>query len=107
MSKERIKELTILLNKYAAEYYENDAPSISDAAYDVMYDELRKLEEKENEKVIEIVTNASGENKNASRKKEKKEKKKKGKTAKNKKETSKKSKDSDWERIKNTYGVKK
>ena len=66
-----------------------------------------KLEEKENEKVIEIVTNASGENKNASRKKEKKEKKKKGKTAKNKKETSKKSKDSDWERIKNTYGVKK
>ena len=48
MSKERIKELTILLNKYAAEYYENDAPSISDAAYDVMYDELRKLEEKEN-----------------------------------------------------------
>ena len=48
MSKERIKELTTLLNKYAAEYYENDAPSISDAAYDVMYDELRKLEEKEN-----------------------------------------------------------
>ena len=48
MSRERIKELTTLLNKYAAEYYENDAPSISDAAYDVMYDELRKLEEKEN-----------------------------------------------------------
>ena len=48
MSKERIKELTTLLNKYAAEYYENDAPSISDAAYDAMYDELRKLEEEEN-----------------------------------------------------------
>ena len=48
MSRERIKELTTLLNKYAAEYYENDAPSISDAAYDAMYDELRKLEEKEN-----------------------------------------------------------
>ena len=48
MSRERIQELTTLLNKYAIEYYENDAPSISDAAYDVMYDELRKLEEKEN-----------------------------------------------------------
>ena len=48
MSRERIKELTTLLNKYATEYYENDAPSISDAAYDAMYDELRKLEEKEN-----------------------------------------------------------
>ena len=54
MSRERIKELTTLLNKYATEYYENDAPSISDAAYDEMYDELRKLEEKENAEVEEI-----------------------------------------------------
>ena len=34
-------------------------------------------------------------------------KKRRGKTTKNKKKTGKKSKDSDWERIKNTYGVKK
>ena len=68
-----------------------------------------KLEEKENEKVIEIVTNASGKNKNASKKKEKKEKKKKGKAKNSKKNVSKKTgkKDNDWERIKNTYGVKK
>ena len=68
-----------------------------------------KLEEKENEKVIEIVTNASGKNKNASKKKEKKEKKKKGKAKNSKKNVSKKKgkKDNDWERIKNTYGVKK
>lgn len=47
MSKERIKELTEILNKYAEEYYENDSPSVSDAVYDSLYDELRNLEETE------------------------------------------------------------
>lgn len=43
----RMKELVELLNKYAALYYEQDAPVVSDAEYDALYDELRRLEESE------------------------------------------------------------
>ena len=43
----RIKELVDLLNKYASLYYEQDAPVVSDAEYDALYDELRRLEESE------------------------------------------------------------
>ncbi len=43
----RMKELVELLNKYASLYYEQDAPVVSDAEYDALYDELRKLEESE------------------------------------------------------------
>lgn len=43
----RMKELVDLLNKYASLYYEQDAPVVSDAEYDALYDELRKLEESE------------------------------------------------------------
>ena len=43
----RMKELVDLLNKYAALYYEQDAPVVSDAEYDALYDELRRLEESE------------------------------------------------------------
>ena len=43
----RMKELVDLLNKYASLYYEQDAPVVSDAEYDVLYDELRRLEESE------------------------------------------------------------
>lgn len=45
MNKQRIKELTEILNRYAEEYYEKDTPSVSDAVYDSLYDELKKLEE--------------------------------------------------------------
>lgn len=44
---DRMKELVELLNKYAALYYEEDAPTVSDAEYDALYDELRALEESE------------------------------------------------------------
>lgn len=44
---DRMKELVEKLNRYAALYYEEDAPVISDAEYDAMYDELRALEETE------------------------------------------------------------
>ena len=42
-----MKELVELLNKYASLYYEQDAPIVSDAEYDALYDELRRLEESE------------------------------------------------------------
>ena len=41
---ERMKELVLLLNKYAKEYYELDNPSISDMEYDALYYELVALE---------------------------------------------------------------
>ena len=45
---ERQQELVTLLNRYAAAYYEQDAPLISDAEYDALYDELLKLEAESN-----------------------------------------------------------
>ena len=44
---DRMKELVEQLNRYAALYYEEDAPVVSDAEYDMLYDELRTLEESE------------------------------------------------------------
>ena len=41
----RMKELVEQLNKYAHEYYVLDNPTVSDAEYDALYDELKKLEE--------------------------------------------------------------
>ncbi len=41
---DRQTELVQLLNRYAAAYYEQDAPLVSDAEYDALYDELLKLE---------------------------------------------------------------
>lgn len=40
----RINELVELLNDYAERYYEQDAPIVSDAEYDALYDELVYLE---------------------------------------------------------------
>ena len=40
----RMEELVELLNKYAKEYYEQDNPTVSDAEYDALYDELVMLE---------------------------------------------------------------
>ncbi len=41
---ERMKELVALLNEYARAYYTFDAPVVSDADYDALYDELVQLE---------------------------------------------------------------
>ena len=41
---ERMIELVKLLNKYANEYYTLDQPTVSDAEYDALYDELLELE---------------------------------------------------------------
>ena len=42
---EKMKSLVEQLNKYAHEYYVLDNPTVSDKEYDVLYDQLRKLEE--------------------------------------------------------------
>lgn len=41
---DRMRELVDLLNRYGYEYYVMDAPSVSDAEYDRLYDELEELE---------------------------------------------------------------
>ena len=41
---ERIRELTTQLNTYRNEYYNLGEPSVSDAVYDRLFDELAKLE---------------------------------------------------------------
>ncbi len=41
---DRMLELVELLNTYAKEYYEYDNPTVSDAEYDALYDELVNLE---------------------------------------------------------------
>lgn len=42
---DRMRELIDLLNRYAHEYYVLDDPTVSDKEYDLLYDELRRLEE--------------------------------------------------------------
>lgn len=44
MATQRQLELVEILNRYAAAYYEQDAPVVSDAEYDALYDELLALE---------------------------------------------------------------
>ena len=41
-----MRELVDTLNRYAHEYYVLDKPSVPDAQYDALYDELRALEER-------------------------------------------------------------
>ena len=41
---ERIHELVDKLNQYRHEYYNENAPSVSDAVYDHLYDELARME---------------------------------------------------------------
>ena len=41
---EKIQALNTQLNRYRDEYYNSNAPSVSDEVYDRMYDELAALE---------------------------------------------------------------
>jgi len=41
----RVRELTDQLNRYRNEYYNFDAPSVSDEVYDRLFDELERLEQ--------------------------------------------------------------
>ena len=43
-AQERVQALTAQLNRYRDEYYNSNAPSVSDEVYDRMYDELTALE---------------------------------------------------------------
>ncbi len=45
---QRIQKLIALLNKYNDEYYNKNAPSVSDAEYDRLFDELVQLQSKTN-----------------------------------------------------------
>ena len=45
-SKNRIKELRLILNKHNINYYVNDNPTISDSEYDQLLRELQNLEKK-------------------------------------------------------------
>jgi len=40
----KVRELTNLLNLYRDKYYNKNAPSVSDAEYDRLYDELASIE---------------------------------------------------------------
>ena len=43
-TREKVQALTAQLNWYRDEYYNSNAPSVSDEVYDRMYDELVSLE---------------------------------------------------------------
>ena len=43
-AREKVQALTAQLNRYRDEYYNSNAPSVSDEVYDRMYDELASLE---------------------------------------------------------------
>ena len=49
---DRMNEIVELLNKYNYEYYTLDAPSVSDAEYDRLMQELIVLEKKYPDKVL-------------------------------------------------------
>lgn len=44
ITKQKIQDLTALLNRYAYEYYTLDAPTVPDAEYDRLFRELEALE---------------------------------------------------------------
>lgn len=57
---EKMKELVEKLNKYAHEYYVLDNPTVSDKEYDVLYDELKRLEAETGETLFNSPTRRVG-----------------------------------------------
>ncbi len=57
---QRLQELIVLLNRYRDEYYNKNAPSVSDAEYDRLYDELQVLQNKTNVYMANSPTNGVG-----------------------------------------------
>ncbi len=57
---EKMRELVDILNKYATEYYVLDAPSVDDKVYDRIYDELKQLEEKTGQVLVDSPTRRVG-----------------------------------------------
>ena len=49
----RLKELTSLIEEANRRYYQEDAPTISDAAYDALFRELEELERQHPELAVE------------------------------------------------------
>lgn len=56
----RMKQLVDTLNEWARLYYEEDAPVVSDAEYDELYDELRRLEDENGYKLNNSPTRRVG-----------------------------------------------
>ena len=57
---ERVKELTAKLNQWRHEYYNLNAPTVLDAVYDRVYDELERLENRENFRMSNSPTQTVG-----------------------------------------------
>ena len=57
---DRIRELVDILNKYSYQYYVLDEPTVSDKEYDALYDELKRLEEKEGKVYFDSPTRRVG-----------------------------------------------
>ena len=57
---DRKRELVDILNKWAYEYYVLDNPTVSDKEYDMLYDELKKLEEADGEVYADSPTRRVG-----------------------------------------------
>lgn len=56
----KMEDLVEQLNKYAHEYYVLDNPTISDGEYDKLYDELKRMEERENRVLFNSPTKRVG-----------------------------------------------
>ncbi len=56
----KMRELVDLLNKYAHEYYVLDNPTVSDKEYDLLYDQLVKLEKQTGEVLFDSPTKRVG-----------------------------------------------
>ena len=58
--KTRIDEIKDLLNRYSYKYYTLDKPSVSDAVYDSLMDELKKIESDHPELITMIIVTLPG-----------------------------------------------